>query len=148
MKVTDLHFLATIHLNLVRVASATLTLLLLFIVGRIIGVLSGPGWSSVPIYKVLVFPAGLLLVGVSLVLFCRVIAPMNIPFAGLISGLMSLVMIVFIAVGDPLIWFVRRYYPSLVPVRDFSFVNPHAVMMVQRQDGEGADQLAEPDVPG
>jgi len=48
------------------------------------------------------------------------------------AGLISLVMIVFIAVRGHLIWIVRKYYPAIVPVQNFNIINPRAVILVQK----------------
>lgn len=130
--VTDTHWVSTLHLNVVRIVSATLTLVLLYILGRLTGLLSGPGWANVSILDALVMPAALLVVGLGVIMVFRIAGSMGVPFMNGPAGLMSLVMIVFVAIGDPLIWIVRKYYPTIVPVGKFNFINPHAVMLVQR----------------
>lgn len=129
---TETHWTGTLHLNVVRVISATVTLVVLYVLGRLTGILSGPGWANVSLLNVVVLPATLLLIGLAIILVFRLADSMGVPFMDACAGLMSLMMIVFIAVGDPLIWFARKYYPTLVPVERFGFINPHAVMMVQR----------------
>jgi hypothetical protein len=129
---TETHWMGTLHLNLVRVLSATVTLAILYLLGRLTGILSGPGWAHLSILNVIVLPAGLLMVGLAGILVFRFAGSMGVPFMDACAGLMSLVMIVFVAVGDPLIWIVRKYYPAIVPVEQFGIINPHAVMMVQR----------------
>lgn len=128
----DTHWQATLHLNAVRVVSATITLMILFLLGKVFGVLSGPHWAGVSIVDVLTIPAALLVVGLAIIGVCRVAGKMGVPMIDAVAGIMSLVMIVFIAVGDPLIWVVRKYYPGLVPVQEFKFVNPNAVIMVNK----------------
>lgn len=129
---TETHWIETIHLNAVRVLSATVTLVVLYIFGRLTGFLSGPGWANASILSVLIMPALLLMVGLAVIFVLRLAGSMGVPFMDGVAGLMSLMMIVFIAVGDPLIWIARKYYPPIVPVDQFGFINPHAVMMVQK----------------
>jgi hypothetical protein len=128
----DTHWIGTLHLNAVRVLSATATLILLYLIGRVTGIAGGPGWANVSILNVLTLPLALLIVGLSAIFLFRLAGSLGVPFMDSVAGLMALVMIVFIAVGDPLIWLVRKYYPAIVPVDQFGLLNPRAVIMVQR----------------
>ena len=129
---TEAHWTATLHLNAVRVVSSTVTLVVLYFFGRLSGVLSGQGWEKMSILNLIALPAGLLLVGLATIMVLRLAGSMGVPFTDAIAGLASVMMIVFIAIGDPLIWIVRKYYPEIVPVEQFNFVNLSAVLMVQR----------------
>ncbi len=129
---TDTHWIETFYLNGVRVLSATITLVVLFLIGRLTGVLSGSQWSNMPFVNILLMPAALLVIGLGVILAFRVAGSMGVPMMEGPAGLMSLIMIVFIAVGDPLIWIVRKYYPRIVPVRSFNIINPRAVILVQK----------------
>lgn len=130
---TDTHWVGTFHLNIVRVLSATVTLAVLYLLGRLTGILSGPGWANVSLLDAFVMPAGLLIVGVLGILAFRLAGSMGVPFMLNVETLLALVMIVFIAVGDPLIWLVRKYYPAIVPVDRFNMINPRAIMLVQKE---------------
>lgn len=129
---TDTHWIETFHLNGVRVLSAAITLVVLLLVGRLTGVLSGSQWSNMSFVNILFMPAALLVIGLGVILAFRLAGSMGVPMMEGPAGLMSLMMIVFIAVGDPLIWIVRKYYPRIVPVRSFNIINPRAVILVQK----------------
>jgi hypothetical protein len=137
-KLKDTYWIPTLHLNVVRVLSATISLTLLFILGRLTGILSGPTLANASILGVLIIPAALLTTGLAMILFCKVAGSMGLPMTGLVASVMSLAMVVFIAVGDPLIWIVRRYYPAIVPAQRFHIINPRAVILVQR-DGQNKE---------
>lgn len=125
----DTHWIGTLHLNAVRTVSAALTLVVLYLFGKLTGFLGG---VHVPIGQVVLMPAALLIVGLAVIAFFRMAASMGVPMMEGPAGLMSLMMVAFIAVGDPLIWIVRKYYPNIVPVRDFNIVNPKALILVQK----------------
>lgn len=129
---TNTHWAGTLHLNAVRIISATITLAVLYILGRLAGILSGPSWANLSLLNVLIMPALLLPIGLGVIVVFRILGSMSVPFTDAAAGLASLMMIAFIAVGDPLIWFARKYHPTIVPVEQFNFINPHAVMMVQK----------------
>jgi hypothetical protein len=129
---TDTYWLPTLHLNAVRALSAAITLTVLYVVGRLTGILSGPQWTNMPVGAILVMPAALLVIGVAVILIFRLAASMGVPMTGGLAFLMSLMMVVFIAIGDPLIWIVRKYYPAIVPSRSFHIINPKAVILVQK----------------
>jgi hypothetical protein len=122
------YWIPTLHLNLVRVISATITIAILYLLGRLTGTFTGG--SS--LLSVIIIPGALLITGLSMVLFCKVAGSMGVPFTGVVGTGMAVAMVVFIAVGDPLIWIVRRYYPEIVPVRTFNIINPRAVILIQR----------------
>jgi len=82
--------------------------------------------------EILVMPAALLVIGMAVILAFRLAGSMGVPMMEGRAGLMSLMMIVFIAVGDPLIWIVRKYYPAIVPVQSFNIINLRAVILVQK----------------
>lgn len=120
------------HLNGIRVLSAAITLVVLYLVGRLTGILSGPQWANMSFIQILFIPAVLLVIGLAVILVLRFAGSMGVPMMEGVAGLMSLMMIIFIAVGDPLIWIVRKYYPAIVPVRSFNIINPKAVLLVQK----------------
>jgi hypothetical protein len=124
----DTHWGATFHLNVARAVSATLTLMILYPIGRLTGFVS-PETSFLSVF---VIPLGLLLFGLAGILTFRLAGSLGVPFMQQCEGLLSLIMILFIAIGDPLIWVVRKYYPNLIPVNEFSIVNPRAVILVQK----------------
>lgn len=126
---TDTHWVATLHINIVRVLSATITLAVLYPIGRMIGLVN----SNADFLSVFVIPFGLLLFGLAGILFFRLAGSMGVPFMQPCEGLLALMMIVFIAVGDPLIWFARKYFPNIVPSKDFRIINPRAVILVQKE---------------
>jgi len=129
---TGTRWIETLHLNGVRVLSAAITLVVLYLVGRLTGILSGPQWANASFINILFMPAALLSIGLAVILVFRLAGSMGVPMMEGPAGLMSLVMIVFIAVGDPLIWIVRKYYPGIVPVQRFNIINPRAVILVQK----------------
>ena len=129
---TDTHWIPTLHLNGVRVLSAAITLVVLYLVGRLTGILSGPQWANISFVEILVMPAALLVIGLAVILAFRLAGSMGVPMMEGPAGLMSLMMLVFLAVGDPLIWIIRKYYPAIVPVQSFNIINPRAVILVQK----------------
>lgn len=129
---TEAHWIGTLHLNVVRVLSATITLMALYFLGRLTGLLSGASWAHTSILNVLVIPAALLITGLAMILFCRLAGSMGLPMTDIVAGVMSVAMIVFIAIGDPLIWILRKHYPAIVPVDSFNIINPRAVILVQK----------------
>jgi hypothetical protein len=129
---TGTHWIGTLHLNIVRVLSAAITLAVLFLIGRLTGFLSGSQWANMSFVDILFMPAALLIVGLAVILVFRFAGSMGVPMMEGPAGLMSLLMVVFIAVGDPLIWIVRKYYPAIVPVQSFNIINPRAVILVQK----------------
>ncbi len=60
---TDTHWSATLHLNGIRVLSAAITLVVLYLVGRLTGILSGPQWANMSFIQILFIPAVLLVIG-------------------------------------------------------------------------------------
>lgn len=129
---TNTHWIATLHLNGVRVLSATVTLVVLFLVGRLTGILDGRQWANMSFVSILFTPAVLLVIGLAVILAFRLAGSMGVPMMEGPAGLMSLMMVVFIAIGDPLIWIVRKYYPAIVPAQSFNIINPQAVILVQK----------------
>lgn len=126
---TDTHWGATLHMNIVRVLSATLMLAVLYPIGRMIGLVS----SNVDLFSIFVIPFGLLLFGLAGILSFRLAGSMGVPFMQPCEGLLAVMMIVFVAVGDPLIWFAKKYFPNIVPSKEFSIINPRAVILVQKE---------------
>lgn len=126
---TDTHWGATLHMNIVRVLSATLMLAVLYPIGRMIGLVS----STADFFSIFVIPFGLLLFGLAGILSFRLAGSMGVPFMQPCEGLLALMMIVFVAVGDPLIWFAKKYFPNIVPSKEFSIINPRAVILVQKE---------------
>lgn len=126
---SETHWGATLHLNVARALSATLTLAVLYPIGRITGIVS----PHADFFSVFVVPLGLLLFGLAGILAFRLAGSMGVPFMQPCEGLLALMMIIFIAVGDPLLWFARKYYPNIVPVKQFNIVNPRAVILVQKE---------------
>ena len=130
---TQTHWASTLHLNGVRIASATVTLVVLYLLGLLIGLVGHDSAQGMSLLNVVLLPAALLIVGSAILLIFRLAGGLGVPYMDGCAGLMALVMTVFIAVGDPLIWVLRKFYPAIVPVEKFSFINPHAVVMVQKQ---------------
>jgi hypothetical protein len=127
------HWSGTIYLNVVRVISATITLVVIYLLGRLTGIVSGPSWANVTIINAIFTPAVLLFIGVAVILTFRLAGSMGVPFMKGPEALMALMMIVFIAVGDPMIWVVRKYYPNVIPVQSFNIINLRAVMLVTKE---------------
>lgn len=126
---TDTHWGATLHMNIVRVLSATIMLMVLYPIGRVIGLIG----SNADLLSVFAIPFGLLLFGLAGILAFRLAGSMGVPFMQPCEGLLALMMIVFIAVGDPLIWFAKKYFPNIVPSKEFSIINPRAIILVQKE---------------
>jgi hypothetical protein len=55
---------------------------------------------------------------------------MGEDIGGLVMGVMTLIFIIGIAVGDPLLYALRRRWPHLTPVERFGFVNFTVFMFV------------------
>lgn len=126
---TDTYWFTTLHLNIARAVSATVTLVFLYLIGCLIG-----AFSVAEILGVFVIPLGLLCVGVAAILVFRAAGAVGVPFMKPIEGLLALMMIVFIAIGDPLLWLLRRWYPNIVPVHRFRILNFRAVILVQEDE--------------
>ena len=61
----------------------------------------------------------------------------GVPFAGWIAAILSL----FVAAGDPLVFFLHKYKPKLVPVDKPGFFNFRIIIFVLREivpEGEAA----------
>jgi hypothetical protein len=131
---SETHWSSTFHLNAVRVLSATVTLVVLYLLGRVTGVVpAGHSPTLVAALSLLVVPAGLLVFGMAAILTLKALASMGVPMMEGPAGLASLIVVLFIAIGDPLIWTLRKYYPAIVPVDEFRFVNPRALILVRKE---------------
>ncbi len=73
----------------------------------------------------------LLLVGLAVILTFRFAGSMGVPMMGGPEFLASLMVILIIAVGDPLIWIARKYYPAIVPVKTWNIINLRAILLVK-----------------
>lgn len=129
---SDTQWGATLHLNVVRLISASITwgwVALIALAAGIIHVMPG---EATPVLGFMFAPAAMLFVGLTGILICKFIAAIGVPYVDLIGGMLSIVMVVFIVAGDPLIWGIRRFYPTIVPVERFNALNLQAVILVNK----------------
>ncbi|MEI9990586.1 MAG: hypothetical protein WDM86_11155 [Rhizomicrobium sp.] len=119
---------ATFRLNAVRVAAATVVMAVVVLILVIAG--AHPRGES-PLGFIFM-PVVFLTVGSGMYWLFRALGKIGIPIMDAVAGFMKLVIVIFVVIGDPLVWFVRRFYPALVPVERFGFVNFVPFILVQR----------------
>jgi hypothetical protein len=129
----NVHWTGTLHLNVVRIASASATIVILFILGRVFGFIDPGAFGATPLLNVVAAPLIVLGVGSVTVLVGRALTAIGLPFAGLLTALIAIAMTAIVAIGDPLIWVGRKFYPALIPSVRFNPLNLHAVMMVEKE---------------
>lgn len=129
----------TLILNLVRsVAAGIVWGIIMFVVAM--G--NGGGEHFFKILPVLImypllFPLSYLIFCLPMGLVAGFLSSRGIPFVGWIAAFFSL----FIAVGDPLVFFFHKYKPQLVPVDKPGFFNFRIIIFVLREivpEGEAA----------
>lgn len=125
----QIDWLATLHLNAVRIIAASIVICVAALVTQ--GIPEGQGIG---------FVFGLL-IGAPIAVAIFVLSGFAVSkiagwFGGsagtLIAGAAALMGILIAVIGDPLIWAVRFFYPQIVPVERFNIINPHAVIAVYR----------------
>ena len=129
----NVHWVGTLHLNMVRIASASATIVILFVLGRVFGVIAADSFGEMSLLNVVAAPLIVLGVGSVTVLVGRALTAIGLPFAGLLTALVATAMTIVVAIGDPLIWIGRRFFPALIPSVRFNPLNLHAVMMVEKE---------------
>jgi len=129
-KFSDIHWLATIKTNLVRALSASLIAILIYIALSISGTIQSntPIWAGIVAWG-LMFPLLLFLV-----LIFKIFSLTSLPFTRELYAFVSLLATLFIVIGDPLIWAIIRYHPTLVPTDRFRFINFHALILIEKPD--------------
>jgi hypothetical protein len=126
----DLDWIATLLVNLERSVGAGVIWALVFLV---FGVRAEFG----ALQLLLLFPIAYFFGFVPLGIVGDWLSERGVPWAGLISGIASLA----ILVGDPLVYAVSRAAPHLVPVADFKVFNRVMLLFVVKSP----DARTEPD---
>jgi len=128
---------ATILHNLLRSLCAGIvwgTLMLVLLLGGA-DPAGAPPLGVVLFYPV-VWPLGYLFVFLPAGLVSGLLSRLGVPFAGFISIAFSL----FIVVGDPLVWMLKRIKPQLVPVEAPRFFEFSVIVFVVDEEKERALQ--------
>ncbi|MBT6225299.1 MAG: tetratricopeptide repeat protein [Candidatus Scalindua sp.] len=107
----------TLQLNLIRSAFAGP-------VWIIIGIALGAPISDVMV--MLLFPIVYFTFMMPLGLLGSFLSNIGIPFAGLATAFAA----IFVAVGDPLVFFLKQYKPEFIPVEEYQFFNFRMIMFV------------------
>lgn len=111
---------ATIALNTMRAFSAGL-------VWAVVTLFSGgPGWWLLPF----LLAAGYVLMLPGYFLACKIAAVFIGDYAQIGIGLLTLIIALGIAVGDPGVYFLRKSKPHWVPVETFKPINVAMVLYV------------------
>jgi hypothetical protein len=60
----------------------------------------------------------------------QIFPPPMPAFGSLIINLATLLAFLACVIGDPLVWLINKLFPSLVNIRDLSFINPYFFIYV------------------
>lgn len=123
---------ATVKLAIARgFASA----LVLTIVGLVMGFFSGPSGGPGLVFKFLLFwTFGAAIGGIVYIWMLRAIAATLGRAVGIvvtIATLMQFIVVLLVAIGDPLVYALNQAMPHLLDVADFKFFNPVAVIFIK-----------------
>lgn len=121
---------ATILHNLLRAACAgiVVSIIMLFFVPEV-------GVGSALLY-VLIWPIGYLIFMLPMGLVAGFLSRVGVPFVGLLSIAFSLA----IAIGDPLVWMLKRTKPEIVPVDKPGFFEFSVIVFVIDEEKKRALQ--------
>lgn len=111
---------STLQVNLIRAAFAGL-------IWFIIRLFTGDSFSSSLI--MLLFPVAYLIFLLPIGLVAGWLSSIGIPFIGLITVIIS----IFIVVGDPPTFILHKVNPRLVPVEQYGFLNFRIIIFVLKK---------------
>jgi len=77
-------------------------------------------------FVMLLFPLAYLVILLPIGLFANVLSSMGIPFIGIITVIIS----ILIVVGDPLTYFLHKTKPELIPIEHYGFFNFRIIIFV------------------
>lgn len=118
---------ATLQVLLVRSVAAGIVW---GVVSMCMGVKDPPGFALPLLFPLIFVPMllGMVLLGK---VVSAVLGVIGLEAVGMfVFGCLSLIAMIFIIVGDPLVFFLRIQAPRLVPVEKFNFLNFTAIMFV------------------
>jgi peptidoglycan/LPS O-acetylase OafA/YrhL len=112
----NIHWPSTMKYNLLRASGAG-------IVWLVLALLTGQGWHA---FTMLFFPVVFLVFFLPIGLFAAWLSSLGIPWVGLVAALIA----VFVAVGDPLVFVLKKARPELVPAEKVKFFNLQTVIFI------------------